>query len=240
MVVRLTSSLQVWYRSNSTRLSTHLDPHRHGVKVYGHPQSTFTQLVLVVLKEKDVPYELVTIDWAIKEHKTSAYLENHPFGQFPYIDDDGFVLYESIAIAKYIAHKYRHQGTPLNFNPFTTPIVIEKFGKVIRGVQPDEQAVKGYVAALKDKLEGYEIILAKHRYLAGDTITVADLAHLPTGTILSLVGIKLLEDSESRPNVASYHEVVERNIYRSTWKEVVTPPIYRHIHESLCVTLLGT
>ncbi len=121
-------------------------------KVYGHPQSTFTQLVLVVLKEKDVPYELVTIDWAIKEHKTSAYLENHPFGQFPYIDDDGFVLYESIAIAKYIAHKYRHQGTPLlpdpdnlkanalmeqacsveasNFNPFTTPIVIEKFGKV--------------------------------------------------------------------------------------------------------------
>ncbi|KAI0092255.1 glutathione transferase [Irpex rosettiformis] len=210
------------------------------LKVYGVLQATFTQRVLVVLKEKNVSYEFITVDWAGKTHKAPSYLLNHPFGQFPYIDDDGFILYESIAIMKYIALKYRDQGAPLlpdpgdlkatalmeqacsveasNFNPFTTPIVIEKYGKPIRGVEPDEEVVKECVLGLDSKLDGYELILAKQRYLAGDSITIADLAHLPTGTIISRVGVTLLEDFTKRPNVTRWW----REIYtRPSWQEVV-------------------
>jgi glutathione S-transferase len=40
------------------------------------------------------------------EHKSPAFLEKQPFGQVPYLDDDGFILFESRAMARYIAMKY--------------------------------------------------------------------------------------------------------------------------------------
>jgi glutathione S-transferase len=102
------------------------------LKLYGIYRSPWVRLVAAVLHEKQVPFELVSVDVANKEHKSPEYLANHPFGQIPYIvgdslfaseisinsnyldqDDDGFILYESKAICYYIASKYPNQGTPL-------------------------------------------------------------------------------------------------------------------------------
>lgn len=47
------------------------------------------------------------------ELKTAAWAEKQPFGLTPYLDDDGFVVYESRAICKYIARKYAGQGVKL-------------------------------------------------------------------------------------------------------------------------------
>ena len=87
------------------------------LKLYGNPHSTCTQRVLTVLHELAIPHELVVIDFAKGEHKAPAFLAVQPFGQVPYIDDDGFILYESRAIARYVAAKYRAQGTPLLPDP---------------------------------------------------------------------------------------------------------------------------
>ncbi|KAG6897266.1 hypothetical protein C0992_002918 [Termitomyces sp. T32_za158] len=83
------------------------------LKLYGSPRSTCTQRVVTVLLEKQVPFEVIAVDLAQGEHKSPAYLEKQPFGQIPYIDDDGFILYESRAICRYIATKYADQGTKL-------------------------------------------------------------------------------------------------------------------------------
>ena len=118
------------------------------LKLVGSPVSTCTRRVATVLKEKNVPYELIAVDFAKGEHKAPEFLEKQPFGQVPYIDDDGFILYESRAIGRYIAAKYRDQGTPLipdpadvkatalfeqaasvelsNFDPFASGIAYEK------------------------------------------------------------------------------------------------------------------
>ena len=54
------------------------------VRIHGLPVSTCTQTVLTVLKELNVPYELVPVDVMGGEHKKPEYLENmHPFGQIP-------------------------------------------------------------------------------------------------------------------------------------------------------------
>jgi Glutathione S-transferase len=102
------------------------------LKLYGWPKSTCTQRVATTLQEKKVPYEFIMVDLFKGESKTAEYLKKQPFGQVPYIvrtppsssptassnylldekDDDGFILYESRAICRYIAEKYQNQGTP--------------------------------------------------------------------------------------------------------------------------------
>lgn len=83
------------------------------LKLYGSPMSTCVKRVVTTLKEKQAPYELVPIDFAKGEHKTPEYLEKHPFGVMPVLEDDGYIVYESRAICRYIEQKYKDQGTPL-------------------------------------------------------------------------------------------------------------------------------
>ena len=53
------------------------------VKLYGMPLSTCTRRVATVLKEKNVPYELVPIDLSKGEHKKPEFTSLQPFGQVP-------------------------------------------------------------------------------------------------------------------------------------------------------------
>lgn len=201
------------------------------LKIHGHAIAPLVRLVAEVCREKEVPYELVNVEVYKGEHKTPAFKEFQPFGQVPYIDDDGFILYESRAICRYIAKKYASQGTPdlvprepkaeavfeqavsietSNFYPFALGITAEKIIKKHRGLEPNEARLSDLVNNLKAKLDVYEVILGKQAYLAGSSITLADLFHLPYGTIVfEELGYDMLED---RPNVARW------------WKDVSARP----------------
>lgn len=87
------------------------------LKLYGCTTSTCTRRVATVLNEKNIPYELIPVATSKGEQKVSSFLKKQPFGQIPYIDDDGFILFESRAIARYIALKYKDLGTPLIPDP---------------------------------------------------------------------------------------------------------------------------
>jgi glutathione S-transferase len=52
-------------------------------------------------------------------------------------------------------------------------------------------------------LAAYDAILSKTKYMAGDSLTLADLFHLPCGTMLSEVGVNLLTDG-TFPNVTRW------------------------------------
>ncbi|KII85279.1 hypothetical protein PLICRDRAFT_166954 [Plicaturopsis crispa FD-325 SS-3] len=208
------------------------------LKLYGVPQSVCTRRVAVVCREKNVPYELVPVDVAKRAHKSPAYLEKQPFGQLPYIDDDGFILYESRAIGRYIAAKYAGQGTPLlpadpkahalfeqaasveysDFDPFVGGLALEKAYKKMWGQETDAARVQEYLKVLDGKLDAYEAILSKQAYLAGNEITLADIFHLPYGSMLSKIGIDALE-SEARPNVARW------------WKDISSRPSWQAVKE---------
>jgi glutathione S-transferase len=75
------------------------------IKIFGHPASTCTRKVLMTLAETNTPFELTIIDFAKAEHEQQPHLSRQPFGQIPAIDDDGFSLYESRAICRYINEK---------------------------------------------------------------------------------------------------------------------------------------
>lgn len=83
------------------------------IKVHGVAFSTCTQRILLALTELGVEYEFVSINFAGGEHKSPAYLKLQPWGKVPVLEDDGFFVFESRAMSKYVAKKYAGQGTKL-------------------------------------------------------------------------------------------------------------------------------
>src|SRR6478735_4166986 len=83
------------------------------IQLYGNPFSSCTRKVLTALLETKTPYELNVIDFAKAEHKGEENLRRQPFGQIPAIDDDGFKMFESRAICRYISAKANDQLTPV-------------------------------------------------------------------------------------------------------------------------------
>ena len=82
------------------------------LKLHGNPMSTCTKRVLTVLEELSVPYELIKIDFAKGEHKAPAFVALQPFGQVPVLEtEDGFTVFESRAIARYVALAHGGVGT---------------------------------------------------------------------------------------------------------------------------------
>ncbi|KAJ7851514.1 thioredoxin-like protein [Mycena olivaceomarginata] len=185
------------------------------LKLYGASHATCTRRVATVLHELKVPFELVEVDIMNGEHKTAAYMQKQPFGQIPYIDDDGFILYETRAICRYIAAKHPESGLiPTdpkanalfeqaasvelsNWDPSASKAGLELMKKGF-GMPCDQAVVDAQLEILDKKLEGYEAILSKQRYVAGDSLTLADLFHIP-------------DIMTRKPNVARwYNELVAR------------------------------
>ncbi|KAJ7166243.1 glutathione S-transferase [Mycena filopes] len=208
------------------------------LKLHGSKFATCTRRVATVLHELQVPFELVEVDLMKGEHKTPAYLTKQPFGQIPYIDDDGFILYETRAICRYIAAKHPQSGLiptepkanalfeqaaaaeVSNFDPSASAAGLEK----VFGMAPDQAIVDKELATLDKKLEGYEALLAKHRYVAGETITLADLFHLPYASFVTLGGSDIMT---RRPNVARwYKELVARPSWLAYLEGVKTTEAY--------------
>ncbi|CAF0989253.1 unnamed protein product [Rotaria sordida] len=197
------------------------------IKVYGTPTSTCTQRVLTTLIEKGLPYELIKVNLAAGEQKTQEYLdEKQPFGVVPVlIDEDGFKIYESRAICRYLELKYKGKGTelmPTNdvkaLGLFEQAASIEmSYYDPMKGLgDPDEAKIALYREQLNAKLDVYEKILSKQPYLAGQDFTLADLFHLSYGNRL----VKLNEGHffESRPHVKDWWN---RITSRPSWQQVL-------------------
>ncbi|KAI4305953.1 hypothetical protein L6164_029278 [Bauhinia variegata] len=69
--------------------------------------------VVACLVEKGIEFEAVPIDLFKGEHKTPDFLKKQPFGLLPVVEDGDFTLFESRAIMRYYAEKYKNQGTDL-------------------------------------------------------------------------------------------------------------------------------
>jgi glutathione S-transferase len=54
-------------------------------------------------------------------------------------------------------------------------------------VPTDQANLEKNQTKLRSKLEAYDVILGKHKFLAGDEVTLADLFHLPYGSLVSKV-----------------------------------------------------
>ncbi|KAF5349754.1 hypothetical protein D9758_010193 [Tetrapyrgos nigripes] len=214
------------------------------LKLYGGPTTTCTQRVATVLYEKKIPFELHFVDWTKGEYKAPAHLEKQPFGQVPYLDDDGFILFESRAICRYLDAKYPDHGPKLappssdlkatalfeqgvsieisNFDPFVSKAVAEAVLKPkFMNIPKDDAVFDELIKNIDTKLDGYERILAKQKYIAGDELTMVDLFHLPYGSLLAAAGSDLL--TTKGPNVARWwKDITSRESWAAIGKGIPT------------------
>jgi len=205
------------------------------IKLYGHRFSFYTHLVALIAKEVGIDYVLITVDLRNREQKTPEYMACQPFGQIPYIDDDGFILYESRAIARYLAAKAKspllptelkaaaifEQAASVETSAFLVPvwrILLERYvKKAIHKQESNEEIVNEAVVLLSKNLDVYDVILSKTKYVAGDEITLVDFFHIPTGDMLGKFDVDVLNDP-SRPNVLRWWNEISR---RPSWLDVL-------------------
>lgn len=76
------------------------------LKVWGRVNSINVQKVLWALEELKVPFERVDAGMAFGVVNDPFYKKMNPNSRVPTIDDDGFVLWESNAIVRYLAAKH--------------------------------------------------------------------------------------------------------------------------------------
>lgn len=92
---------QIYRKNTPTNTFSKILTAKMVLKVYGSAMAT--SRVLVTLLEKELPYEFVLIDIAKGDQKSEEYKKLQPFGKVPALDDDGFLMFESRAICKYLA-----------------------------------------------------------------------------------------------------------------------------------------
>lgn len=197
------------------------------LKIFGHPMSTCTRKVLMTLAETNTPYELTTVDLGTGEHKKPAHLARQPFGQLPALDDDGFALYESRAICRYINEKVGGKLVPddlqgraimeqwisvesANFTGHAMKLIYEHAFHRKQEPAVLEAAEKG----LGHTLSVMDAHLAKSPFFVGEQLTLADIVFMPY--IGYLMGTAAKEQITRHPNVSSWWNRVSE---RPTWRK---------------------
>jgi hypothetical protein len=71
-------------------------------RLFGAEYSVYVRIVRLALAEKGTDYELVPVDIFASDGPPQDYLERHPFGRIPAFEYEGFRLYETGAITRYV------------------------------------------------------------------------------------------------------------------------------------------
>ncbi|HEX3430086.1 MAG TPA: glutathione S-transferase family protein [Rhizomicrobium sp.] len=162
------------------------------LKLYAFPPSPRGFKVLFTAHQLGIDYELKFVDLTKADQKAPAFLALNPNGRMPVLDDDGFVVWESNAIVEYLAAKAgalpgdaraRLATTKWlywessHWDPTCAVYVFERVVKPFFGLGETSEAEIGKADVnfhrLADVLNGQ---LDKHRYVAGDTLSIADLS----------------------------------------------------------------
>ena len=168
------------------------------------PGSPYGRAAVIACIEKNAPYRLRAVKPG--EHRQPAYLAHHPFARIPTLEDDGFWLYETQAIVRYIDATH---GVPRALTP-NDPKAEARMNQAIgivdwyffadrsakdigfhRVVGPrlgfpvSDEAVAAALPAARHAVGVLAGFLEKRPYLGGDAFSLADIHAGPHLDMLS-------------------------------------------------------
>lgn len=80
------------------------------ITLYDIKESPHGRKVRLLAAELGIPLHLVARDPRTGETRSADYLAKNPNGKIPTLEEDGFILWESSAILKYLAAKHPESG----------------------------------------------------------------------------------------------------------------------------------
>ncbi|KAF2578959.1 hypothetical protein F2Q68_00001219 [Brassica cretica] len=200
------------------------------------PLFASSKRAVVTLVEKGVEFETVNVDLMKGEQRQPEYMAIQPFGKIPVLVDGDYKIFESRAIMRYIAEKYRSQGPDLlgktieergqveqwldveatSYHPPLLALTLNIVFAPLMGFPADEKVIKESEEKLGEVLDVYDAQLSKNEYLAGDFVSLADLAHLPfTEYLVGAIGKSYM--IKDRKHVSAWWDKISN---RAAWKEV--------------------
>ncbi len=208
------------------------------IKLYGIDLSFPVNRVRLCLNALGKEYEFIRTSPLAGDTQSDDYKKLSPSGKIPAIDVDGFTLFESTAIMKYLCRKFESGLYPADIEAqaivdswcdFTSVHVANGIGKAlfnkilapIVGVPVDEQSMKdGY--AFIDRFFGVaNDQLAHSDFLAGNSISIADLSLLATVDPYDVLEV----DMSKFPDLQSWQERLSQEAF------------YQKMHKSYATTL---
>ena len=167
------------------------------------------------------------------EHKQEWFLKLNPVGKIPAIDDNGFHLFESNAICRYLCDNNNSALYPKDVQKRATidqwidyasfhiganfmPVVYNRVFAPIRGIPVNEKAITDGLEFLKQYFPLIEKQLTLHKYVVSQEISLADI-----------VLFALLEPAEMAhidlgvyPKIAAWRtELKKQPFYAKSYKE---------------------
>ena len=165
--------------------------------VYSIPGSPFGRAVLATLEEKRASYRFSLVP--VGAHRNEPHISRHPFGRVPVLEHDGFMLYETQAISRYLDRVLQtprltpddpkaaaRMDQAMNVNDwylFQGVNNIIGFHRVVgprlMGLTPDEAAIAAAMPKAHVVCDELSRLLGAQPYFAGEAVTLADLLLAP-------------------------------------------------------------
>ena len=184
-----------------------------GLRIYGIARTRAFRALWMAM-ELGLDYEHDPVEIGDAGARTPEFLAINPNGRLPVIVDDGFVLFESLAITLYLAKKHssgRLYPTTLEGEARAWQWSLWAVTEVDRGVNiwslhavrlpPEEQDLAKRAEALKVLVAPFKVLdaaVSKEPYLLGGEFTVADL------NVAAVISRAIEMDLSATPNLKAW------------------------------------
>lgn len=192
------------------------------LKIWGRTTSSNVQKVMWAIGELALAHERVDIGGPFGGNKDPDYLAKNPNGLVPTLEeDDGFLLWESNAIVRYLAATYgpgplepadaRARGRAGQWMDWqltvAAPAVTPVFWQLVR--TPPEKRDEAVLATGKEKsiaaMRIADAALATSPYLAGDAFSYGDIPL----AIMARRFLELVPERPALPNLERWYAAID-------------------------------
>jgi glutathione S-transferase len=204
------------------------------LKLWGRINSINVQKVLWALDELKVPYERSDAGMQFGIVNEPFYRKMNPNGRVPTIEDDGFVLWESNAIVRYLSAKHgagtlspsdlRQRADADRWMDWTTSTVAPALTPVFWGLirTPAEKRNMASIEAEAEKVaQAFQVLeqsLEGRDHVAGRPFTMGDI---PLGTFVH----RWYALAVKRPKLARVEAYYQRLQQRASYRKHVMLPL---------------
>lgn len=200
------------------------------ITLYGHPYSR-AHRVMWMLKELELPFAHVPTDFRGGATRTLEHLAINPNGRVPALDDNGLVLFESLAINLYLARRYGGPLAPADIaeealatqwsfwvaTEVEKPLLLAAANRMLFAEGGRDPAQAELACRKLDRpFKVLDAQLAQRSYLLGDRFIVADLNVSAVMTLIPISGVPI----DAYPAMAAWLDRCLERPAAADWKPI--------------------